>query len=69
MMLAASLGLLVEGFMEAAVPSELFPPSVRVAIGFWLGVLFIIVSKRLLDQHEDIKLLELDGECLPMTFD
>lgn len=67
MMLAASSSLVYEGMAlddSAYVLHHgpcLVPQAVRVLLGLLGGLLFIVSTKRLLDQHEDVKVAGLDG--------
>jgi zinc transporter, ZIP family len=69
MMLAASTSLVYEGITvenagKAAQDGLLaaIPQSARVLLGIVGGLLFIVSTKRLLDEHEEIKIAGLDGE-------
>jgi len=67
MMVAASLGLLWEGFVLDSDPAEstllsiIYHPLTRLASGLLLGVVFMRVSKTLLDQADDVKVVGLTG--------
>lgn len=67
MMLAASTSLVYEGIIlddTAYVLKHgacIIPQSVRVLLGLLGGLLFIVSTKKLLDQHEEIKVAGLDG--------
>jgi zinc transporter ZupT len=62
MMSAASYSLFVEGcaFCDDSDLSILSPP-LRTGIGCLLGLLFILGTKRFLDQNEDLKLGSVNG--------
>ena len=67
MMLAASTSLVYEGIVLDDSSYVLrhgacwMPQSLRVLLGLLGGLLFIVSTKRLLDQHEDVKVAGLDG--------
>jgi zinc transporter ZupT len=67
MMMAASLGLLFEGLMLDYETSTSFMwtvvmhPLTRLACGILLGVVFMRVSKNLLDEADDMKMVGLTG--------
>ncbi len=67
MMLAASTSLVFEGIVldDAGYVARhgpcFIPQSLRVLLGLVGGLLFIVSTKRLLDQHEEIKVAGLDG--------
>lgn len=69
MMLAASTSLVYEGITvveplgHAAHQGFLaaIPQSLRVLMGIVGGLVFIVSTKKLLDEHEEIKIAGLDG--------
>lgn len=64
MMIAASASLSYEGFIffEGTERAYNIHPGIRTALGFLAGVGFIIITKRFLDKHEDLKLGDgIDG--------
>jgi len=67
MMLAASTSLVYEGIVLDDSSHVLrhgacwIPQSLRVLLGLLGGLLFIVSTKKLLDQHEDVKVAGLDG--------
>lgn len=62
MMIAASYSLFVEGCVYADPnDSSTIPASLRTAAGALLGLLFILVTKKFLDQYEDLKMGGLSG--------
>jgi len=63
MMIAASLSLVLEALEPVEGGDGVFglPPVYRAAIGVGLGVLFILGTKRFLDQYEHLKLGEIQG--------
>jgi zinc transporter, ZIP family len=63
MMVAASYGLLSEGFDANDVPGFYgYHAGFRTMSGGILGFLFVIVMKEILDQFEDLKVGNIDGE-------
>ena len=60
MMTAASAALIEEG-LGIEPPAGGLPAMHSVAAGIAVGVVFIVASQRLLDQHEDVKLGVLHG--------
>ena len=63
MMIAASYSLMHEAFEPVDGGEGLFgfPPAYRTILGVGLGVIFIIATKRFLDQYEHLKLGEISG--------
>lgn len=62
MMIAASYSLIVEGCVYAdPSDSSSIPAWIRTALGALLGLLFILVTKKFLDQYEDLKVSGLGG--------
>jgi zinc transporter ZupT len=62
MMIAASYSLFVEGCVYADPnDSSSIPTWIRTALGALLGLLFILVTKKFLDQYEDLKVSGLGG--------
>ena len=71
MMLAASCSLALEGIDDESNYIESFygmenievygKKIMRTVIGFIIGILFIIITKKFLDQYEDIKLGSIEG--------
>jgi zinc transporter, ZIP family len=63
MMIAASYGLLYEGFDANDVPGFYgYHAGFRTVSGAILGFLFVIFMKEILDQFEDLKIGNIDGE-------
>lgn len=80
MMIAASIGLLYEGFDANDVPGRVSPSysssdsliptpgfygyhaGFRTISGGFLGFIFVVAMKELLDQFDDIKIGSIDGE-------
>lgn len=61
-MIAASYSLFVEGCVYTDPhDSSKIPASLRTAAGAFLGLLFILVTKKFLDQYEDLKMGGLGG--------
>jgi len=67
MMIAASLGLVYEGFVIDSEPldslwwSLFYHPLSRLTCGMLLGVAFMLFSKHILDQADDVKMVGLTG--------
>jgi hypothetical protein len=68
MMLAASASLIFEGWTleEEVLHHSWLSASLRVVLGVVGGLLFILCTKSLLEQHEEIKFAGLDGEGGPV---
>jgi len=58
MMMAASLGLVVEGCMESTNPDTLFYPAVRVLVGLYMGVGFVMFSSFVVGDSDISKLMQ-----------
>jgi ZIP family zinc transporter len=58
MMIAASAGLVLEALDSE---TDYIHPAVRTAAGFALGVVFIYISKGVLDNYEDLSIGNLTG--------
>eukprot|EP00287_Rhodomonas_sp_CCMP768_P008337 CAMPEP_0196723574 /NCGR_PEP_ID=MMETSP1091-20130531/5671_1 /TAXON_ID=302021 /ORGANISM="Rhodomonas sp., Strain CCMP768" /LENGTH=357 /DNA_ID=CAMNT_0042065529 /DNA_START=159 /DNA_END=1232 /DNA_ORIENTATION=- len=65
MMLSASYNLVVEGCAldgdGASLLGIAIPIMLRVVLGVLLGMGFVVVSKRYLEEHEDLKLADIGG--------
>jgi hypothetical protein len=62
MMVSASWSLVVEGFeFEDDIHPHTISPLVRVAAGVALGVIFILLTKKILDRYDDLQFGELNG--------
>lgn len=62
MMTAASYSLCYEGYtFEEPLDTSPFPSRSRCNLGIILGILFILVTKKYLDAHEDLKVGSLVG--------
>mmetsp|Transcript_1220 Transcript_1220/g.1597 ORF Transcript_1220/g.1597 Transcript_1220/m.1597 type:complete len:354 (+) Transcript_1220:101-1162(+) len=61
MMLSASCSLMYEGATNEAGEDVALSETWRVAIGAVAGLLFIVLTKQILDKYEDLKLGDLQG--------
>ena len=62
MMCAASYSLFIEGCTFHDINDvSCLSPTIRTCIGCFLGLLFILGTKRFLDENEDVKLGSLNG--------
>mmetsp|Transcript_10552 Transcript_10552/g.16019 ORF Transcript_10552/g.16019 Transcript_10552/m.16019 type:complete len:300 (-) Transcript_10552:243-1142(-) len=62
MMIAASYSLFVEGLEANDVPGFYgYHAGFRTVSGFLLGVIFIVLTKRVLDQYEGLKIGSVEG--------
>ena len=61
MMISASGGLLLEGIFSDANPSMIVSPTFAVLFGLWVGIGFVYLSNRFLEQYEDISVMDLSG--------
>jgi len=63
MMIAASYSLVMEGcqFSDEAHDNSEISSTVRTLIGVGLGLAFILITKKFLDGHEDLKVGELSA--------
>ncbi|CAM9811284.1 unnamed protein product [Heterosigma akashiwo] len=61
MMLAASCSLIYEGATNEAGENQALSEGVRAALGAASGLLFIYLTKQILDKYEDLKLGGLQG--------
>jgi len=72
MMLSASLHLVEEGISLDPDDSSLFGlvvgHHVRVAVGFLLGMCFVVGTKSWVEKHEDLKFGDLTGQDLRKVF-
>jgi hypothetical protein len=51
----------LQGAAEPQAEESAFTPAQFVFIGVLTGVVFIIITKRVLDKYEDVSFAELDG--------
>jgi len=72
MMLSASFSLMEEGVSLEADGSSLLGFDVghhiRVAVGFLMGMGFVVATKRWVEKHEDLKFGDLKGKDLSKVF-